>query len=244
MDLVIISRELDNSPRARSRNPSWQKCLVLSAPEIASYEQVVWVDADVLINPASPDIGRDVPVERVGAVDEFSTPSREDYDLLLRRKYAEWSRTGEPYVSNLTPTEYHTRFGLEGHFEAVVQAGVMVTSPRFHRDLFEHVYHHYEDKGTPEWNFEMRPLSYEILTHRLEQWISPKFNMPWASVRALHYPFVGQPGLFAKALRKAGLGQGSRLSRKCATTAFLNNYFLHFSGGEVRDMALVNVRRQ
>ena len=244
MDLVVISRQLDDSPRARSRNASWQKCLVFSSPEIASYDQVVWVDADVLINPTSPDVGLDVPVDRIGAVDEFATPSKEDYDILIRRKYAQWSALGVPFISNLTPTEYHERFGLEGHFDSVVQAGVLVASPRFHKELFEHVYHHYEDKGKPEWNFEMRPLSYEILSNRLERWISPKFNMPWASVRALYYPFIysDRPGLFDRALRKTGLRRGSRLSRKCATAAFLNNFFLHFSGGEIRDMALVDFR--
>ena len=243
MDLIVLSRALDDSPRARSRSVSWQKCLVLSAPEIAPYEQVVWADADILINPASPDVGHDVPEDRIGAVDEYATPTREDYEILLRRKYAQWSASGIPYVSNPTPTEYHAQFGLEGHFDSVVQAGVLVMSPRFHRELLEHVYHHYEDKGTPEWNFEMRPLSYEILTNRLERWVSPKFNMPWPSVRTLYYPFVDQPGLIERGLRKYGLRRGSRLSRTCATTAFLNNYFLHFSGGEVRDMALVDLER-
>ena len=242
MDLVVLPRALDDSPRAQSRSVSWQKCLVLSAPEIAPYEQVVWVDADILINPMSPDVGRDVPVDRIGAADEYATPTKEDYEILLRRKYAQWSAAGEPYISNLTPTEYHTQFGLEGHFDSVVQAGVLVISPRFHRDLLEHVYRHYEDKGAPEWNFEMRPLSYEILTNRLEHWISPKFNMPWASLRALYYPFVDRLSLIDKGLRKSGLRHGSRLSRKCATTAFLNNYFLHFSGGEVRDMGLVDLK--
>ena len=165
MDLVVLSRALDDSPRARSRSASWQKCLVLSAPEITSYEQVVWTDADVLINPESPDVAQDVPVDRIGAVDEYATPTREDYEILLRRKYAQWSASGIPYVSNLTPTEYHAQFGLKGHFESVVQAGALVMSPRFHRELFEHIYHHYKNEGRAEWNFEMRPLSYEILTN-------------------------------------------------------------------------------
>ena len=61
-------------------------------------------------------------------------------------------------------------------------------------------------------------------------------------MRTLFYPFVDQPGLQFEGFAKCGIRRGSRLSRKCATTAFLNNYFLHFSGGEVPDMALVDFR--
>ncbi len=42
--------------------------------------------------------------------------------------------------------------------EEVVQTGVMVFTPKQHREVLEYVYYNYEEKGL---NYEMRPLSKE-----------------------------------------------------------------------------------
>jgi hypothetical protein len=55
-DIFVFKEPLDTSARARRRSPAWQKCLVLGAPEAAGYERLVWVDADICINPAAPSI--------------------------------------------------------------------------------------------------------------------------------------------------------------------------------------------
>ena len=231
-DVIIIDGLLDTSQRAVSRSPAWQKCLVLSHPKVCDYDQVVWIDADVLINPNSPDIVRGVPTKMIGAVDEYATPNQEERRLYFERLYEHHSRRGAQYLNDLSASDYHGNFGLKGEFHSVVQTGVMVLSPKHHRELLEHVYYTYEDKGSARWHYEMRPLSYEIQRNDYVFWIDPKFNMIWPFVKQLHYPFLffRKEPLLKKRLRKLGLNLEKSLHTKCATAAFLNNYFLHFAG--------------
>lgn len=49
-DLICIDTPLDTSERAQARSPAWQKCLILSQEFSQNYEQIVWIDLDILIN--------------------------------------------------------------------------------------------------------------------------------------------------------------------------------------------------
>lgn len=240
LDLIVLTDSLDSTSRAQSRSPAWQKCLILSQREIQKYDQVAWVDSDILINPRSPNIFDNVPIEMIGAVDDYATPNKEDHEVGLERLYEHWSQNGIKFIRNLTATEYHKNFGLPGEYQSVVQTGVLVLSPKYHNDLFQHVYNEYDDKGPAYWNYEMRPLSYEILKHNLAYWLNPKFNMPWSYTKQFLYPFLNTQNTFIHILLKmSGLTLKASLTTKCATTAYLNNYFLHFAGS-ADEMKYVN----
>lgn len=241
-DLIVHNKPLDTSDRAKSRNPAWQKCLILSDSSVQKYDQVVWVDSDILINPKAPDVTAEVPLEKIGAADEYATPTQEDYTSYLERIYESCSKQNIKCVENLTPTDFHRKYGFDGNFENAVQTGMMVLSPHHHRELLEHVYYHYEDKG-PGLNLEMRPLSYEILTNNVEFWLSPKFNMIWPYMKLFVYPFFRyENNIFKKGIKKIGLDLDAHLLRKCTTAAFLNNYFLHFASTTTSDMKYVDTR--
>lgn len=240
-DIVVLKNHLDISEKAQSRSPAWQKCLILSQPEVREYDQVVWVDSDILINPNSPDITENVLIEKIGAVDAYATPSKDEFDNMIQRLYKFWTDTGASYIDNLTAKDFYQKFGLSGEFESVIQTGCMVLSPKHHKELLEHVYYSYEDKGTSSWNYEMRPLSYEILANNYEYWLSPKFNMSWPLIKQFSYPFLNKKNNTAKKImKKIGVDPNSKLISKCVTTAFLNNYFLHFAGRTTEDMKYVD----
>lgn len=189
---------------------------MLSQPFAKAYEQIVWVDADILPNPEAPAIARGVPPELVGAVDEFSTPTPELHRQTLAKLYRLWEAQGIPFIRNETPAEYYRAFGLPGSFDHVVQTGVMVLSPAYHRELLEDTYASYEDRGTA-WNYEMRPLSYELLRAGCVTWLDPKFNYIWGSYKALHFPFL--------------LNHPDHPSApSCAAQALRDVHFLHFAG--------------
>ncbi len=95
----------------------------------------------------------------------------------------------------------------------------------------------YEERGGREWNFEMRPLSYELLKADLVHWIDHRFNAVWKNIKCLHYPFLTFRHKSSFVLRvqkrlsrELGFHYRKRLARHCATAAFQNNYFLHFAG--------------
>lgn len=249
-DVIVLDHVLDDSERARKRSPAWQKCLVLALPEVCRYERVVWMDSDILINDEiSPCVCEGVPLEKVGAVDAYGTPSPELYRVNLQRKYDFWKAQGVPYIDNLTPQQYYSMYGLAETFDKVVQTGVLVLSPEHHRHILKHVYDSYEERGGGEWNYEMRPLSYEFMREQNVHWLDFRFNMPWSYDKWRHYPFLldtlslfdnGGNALVEKFCRKFYYARfREKMLKTCATTSFRNAYFLHFAGC-ANEMGLVD----
>jgi hypothetical protein len=246
-DLLCIDHPLDESDRAKKRSPSWQKCLILSQPFSQDYERIVWIDSDIVINTAhAPSIVEGVPIDRVGAVPAFTVPSSETCLEALKRLSAYWTARGGNVIPD-TPKKYHVNYGLpEFDHDQVVQCGVMVLSPKRHRDLLEKAYYEYEEKGGPEWHYEARPLSYELLKANVVYWIDHRFNQLWLFDKVLHYPFLfdlsSDGDIHTRIKRKlAGLiGFRQRdLEVLCANVSFVNNYFLHF-GASLDQMELVD----
>jgi hypothetical protein len=221
LDLFVFKDPLDRSERASKRSPAWQKCLILGEPELTSYERVVWVDADISINPASPSILEGVPLERVGAIDEHSFPTPQSRQALLREIIAASPQTGgfdkRYWRAWLDPSAWHASMGLPPGQSHIVQTGVMVLSPKHHRELLEHVYRTYDDGGSKLFNYEMRPLSYEIQTRALQHWIDARFNA------LIWWIFLH---------RNIGAERAPTPSEIHALVrdAYRNSYFLHFAG--------------
>lgn len=222
-DIICIEEPLDSSERAQRRSPAWQKCLVLSQPFSARYDRIVWMDSDILLNPHAPDVSEGVPCDKVGAVDEFGIPTPEMHRLVRLKDYARWRRLRVPFIDNPDPHAYYSVYGLPRGFGQVVQTGVMVLSPGHHRDLLERTYGTYEDRG-PGWNYEMRPLSYELMAADAVHWIDPAFNFLYGIYESLHFPFLAESDDPA---RRAD----------CLREARRNTHFLHFAGS-TQHMAL------
>jgi len=175
-DVIAINRPLDNSHLAASRSPAWQKLLVLG-PEISDgYERIVWVDADIVINPHAPAITNGVPVDKIGAVDEWTLEGSRAFwqyaiDTSTSPRGAELCRR-----SAISPAEWHAAWGLPAQGDHVLQTGVMVLSPLHHRDLLQQIYRTYRCKGSAAFHFEMRPTSFEVQKHGLAYWMDKRFN--------------------------------------------------------------------
>lgn len=231
-DIICIDTPLDNSLRAQSRSPAWQKCLILGDEKIKKYHQVVWVDSDILINPNSPCIVSHTPDNKVGSVSAFkqfsvSTPGKEE--VLMSRIVDFWGWTFR------NAEEYYAKAGLPSLFNKVVQTGVMVLSPHHHRSILEYVYHNYD--STPIGDFEMEGLSYELLKANCVHWLDDKFNKLWIACMLMDYPFL----LPLKKTEIKPIRVWKRLTRghyqlppknittAALTTAYINNYFLHFA---------------
>jgi len=219
-DLIVITEPLDTSARAHSRSPAWQKCLILGAPQVAGYERVVWVDSDICINPEAPSILDGVPPERIGVTDEHRFPSLEGRQSILDAIVAAAPEHGDFdrrfWEAWRSPGAWHAYMRLPSGQSHIVQSGVMVLSPKHHRETLEHVYRSYEDAASsplnraPGWG-EMGPLSHAIQAHRLQHWIDPRFNaLVW-------WLFLHQ---------NASAGDLQRFVQDC----YRRNFFLHFAG--------------
>jgi hypothetical protein len=240
-DLVCLDQPLDTAERARGRSVAWQKCLILGQDFAGSYDQIVWIDSDIMFNACAPDITTGVPLEKVGAAHETTFSP-----VYLKRAFKLWPTA----IINYTPQEYYSRYGLQGDCDKVLNTGVMVLSPRFHRTILEHVYYSYEEKGGREWHMEMRPLSYELVKANVVHWIDPRFNLMWPSEEIMRYPFLLQPppqnGFHARIKRKfsrvVNSSSSQELRAACLNATFQSCFFLHFGGNDTDQMEMVNQR--
>jgi hypothetical protein len=241
-DLICFEQPLDHSERAGKRSPAWQKCLILSQDAVRDYERVVWVDSDIMFNDCAPDITAGVHRDKVGAIDDGGF--REEFHQRVDKL---WPTA----IPNHTPREYYRNYGLPDDCDESVNTGVLVLSPFYHREILEHVYYAYEEKGGREWLMEQRPLSYELLKRDLVQFLDPRFNVMLSIEEIVHYPFLLPPpappdskGLLARIERKVRkmLPVVSPLQTfriAAVNTIYQSSYFMHF-GGKIDDMALVN----
>src|SRR5256885_740832 len=66
LELLIFDQWLDET---RPRSAAWQKLLLLDHPRVAPFDQVLYLDADVVINvERAPLVFDGVPSEKIGAV--------------------------------------------------------------------------------------------------------------------------------------------------------------------------------
>jgi hypothetical protein len=221
-DIIAIEEPLDRSVRALARSPAWQKCLVLGSPLCGSYDRIVWIDSDIVINPSAPAVTAGVPIEKIGVTDEMLALSPQDRDAVLTY-LCDLCKTMPPELltfalrSCTDPRAYHAAWGLPQRGMHILQTGLLVLSPKYHRKLLEHVYFTYEDKGAAT-NYEMRPLSFEIQDNGLQHLIDRRFN-----------------SLFAWSLYRNQICVNKSASTPEQVSALIvseykNNYFLHFAG--------------
>lgn len=240
-DLIVIDHDLDTSERASKRSPSWQKLLILSQPWSNKYDQIVWVDTDVIINTSNAyDITDGVPLEKVGGVNQYAIPTKEIFDISLKRLYDVWARDKVPFIDNRTPASYYTNRGLPfNQLQKVMQAGIFVCSPIHHREKFEYIYHNYEDTHGGEWNFENPAMSYELIKDDLVKWIAPQFNFCVINIISAFYPYLldikssALKNFYYKIVRRLTKKEPQQTS-EAELQALKNIYelsvFMHFAG--------------
>jgi len=189
-DLIVLTDPLDNTRRASERSPSWQKLLILSQEWSNRYDRIVWIDTDIIINNQNArDICIGIPLEKIGAIETYSIPTRDLHKIALERSYADYKRRGIKFINNITPESYYLNRGLPGKgIDKVVQGGVFVCSPKYHKDIFEAIYNNYEDTYGEWYNYEMPALSYELIKNDIVYWISPSFNFCVSDIISAFYP--------------------------------------------------------
>ena len=219
-DLIVITEPLDRSDAAAGRSASWQKCLILGQEFAAKYRQVVLLDSDIAINVESaPRITEQAPVVMIGGVISGSHIHPDLRLVLLHRM------TGQPLSYERGQVqwreyqgEYYKQFGLSPMDMGIVQAGVLVASPRYHRELFERVYQASWPAEQAR-TYEQVPLSHAILSSGMFRQIDTRFNSVFFETLLVHYPYLLLENLEIR-----------DVVARCAVQAeFANNFFLHFA---------------
>lgn len=168
-DIVVLSEPLDATPEGLSRSPHWHKLLIPGSERIAQYEQVAWVDTDIVINyHHAPDIFAKVGPESLGAVAMHKGPA-------ALARYQEWIDGWNPSGDLVAP-------------DVLINTGVFVFNPQVHAPFFKKVWDRYD--ATPESAKENIPLSYELATSPDFVELDPRFNVLWPLEIEAKYPFL------------------------------------------------------
>ena len=216
-DIVVIDDYIDDSERGQARTPHWQKCLVLEHADVKRYEDVVWLDADILVNfHAAPCIVAHNGSDRIGVVshnDAYATRERIENSWNRMHRHGSGIFFGE---CGPTPIERYRQAGLGDEADDMTNTGVLVLKPGRHGDLLRHVYDTYEENAAS--SNEEKFLSYEIFRRGLFNRLDPRFNRWWLDALTEDYPFL----LLEENHRDV------KLVAYCVNAAWHNSYFLHF----------------
>ena len=228
-DLILLTEPIDKDCDFSRKSIHWQKLLIGLLPQLKEYRHLVWIDGDVIINyHLAPCIVSTLKENKIGAVDISSVFSRNDFIFNLHTRYLILNYIFCKIIDADTPKAiitdgdlpfYYRRLGFRGKVGKFINTGVLVFDPNTYGRFLAECYAKYEKDFM---DYENTPLSYELQSNDVVEFLNGKFNMIWAQVVAEHYPF-----LFSQETVK----KNKDLFRLCANAAYHNSWFLHFAGG-------------
>jgi hypothetical protein len=205
-DLIIFTEPLDKSESAGHRPLNWQKLLLDRDPRVKKHSNILWLDADVVVNPSAPNIFDGIPSGKVGAVRAdvfFENPLLVD---AFRRVTGDFASVDEYRVS------MYTRSGRTA-IRPYINTGVLAYRD-FDFSILERIYETHRDSTI---KFEEQiPLSYELAAAGLIHEVDPRFNVEWYCQKFSVYDFVNK---FLPEMKRLYIAQALSMA-----------YFLHFAG--------------
>jgi hypothetical protein len=220
-DIIVINNQLDDSDLAHSRSPAWQKLLILEQSWSSQYDQIVWLDSDIIINGTAPNILDSVrDRSRFGIAENDSMHPTSSHHILTERLH----KTNIPpelwpsVNKNINMDIFKKSINIDiGDDIRMYNTGVFVISPAHHRGIMIKSYRDYNSQGAL---YEQPALSYEICKSGLICEISNRFNWFVFSMRMKYFPDSWFNGI-----NKERYLEALPMLRKELSIA----YFLHFA---------------
>jgi len=215
-DLIVFTSPLDVTERAQARSAAWQKLLVFTQPDVIKYENVCFVDSDILINPCSPNIF-DLAADTVGVV-RPPNPRTNPLNRLMAQTQDENIRDFHRGVGDQVYRTVFEPFGIAEDHPQNFNTGVLLAKPKRHGMFFMDVYYDYEDAGSWIYNYEQWPLVHELIAQNAFHELDPLFNVVLSDLLIYHHGYLMREGTPAEAFQPV-------------VEFYLSlTYFLHFAG--------------
>ena len=228
LGLIVFDSELDHDTPENLyyKKPNWQKYLIPQKLEEAGidYERLLFLDADILVNPCAPNIFESCPTGCIGVVSKRSIPM--PYSDVLRR-IAFYRNT---FYSESYPLDSALFISLErlyAYHDLPAQpddfcSGLFLFD-RHNSDIIKSIYYKYtRDIQSITNNGDQVHANYVIQSSGKACFLDYRYQAIWVYEMAWHFPYLyelrdeyaANEPLFLDAIK-------STLSR---------NYFLHFAG--------------
>jgi hypothetical protein len=149
---------------------SFNKILVCSQEWSSQYDFIIFVDADILINPNSPPIPLDCG-EKIGMVDEWSQPTKEGRQSV--QTTFGWEKTA---------IEHYKLCGFDLETDVVLNSGVLVMQPKLHGQFLRNIYDKYVLQSIDHprgYVFEQTCIGYELQKAQMYKLLDKKWNSVW-----------------------------------------------------------------
>jgi len=194
-DFKVITDYLDKNFRF-PQAITFHKLLLCSQDWSNEYDFIIYVDADIFININSPPIHSYIDYgDKVGVIDEYSQPSKSER-LLIQQKMR-WEKNA---------TEYYKLCNFNLKTDMVLNSGLLVFQPKFHKDFLENIYNKYVKISLVhkrKYHWEQSCIGYELQINNKYIILDNKYNTIWPL-----YKFY----------------------KKRLEDLFKDSYFIHFAG--------------
>lgn len=179
------------------------------------YDFIVFVDADVLINPDAPPIHDAYDFgDKIGVVSQ-NQPDK--YAKYMVQKTMQWELTAEQYYLNKS-----------GHIldtEDVINTGVLVIQPKKHKEFLDNIFNKYSEnqKWSPHgFHYEQSVIGFELQINNMAFFMDYKWNAIWLTHKIY-----------------------DQISRKNPNLVefYKKNYFTHLAGGCDINVAYTEISR-
>jgi hypothetical protein len=157
---------------------SFDKALVFNQEWVKSYDFVVFVDADIFINPNSPDIIEQFKdKDKILVADEYSQPDP-DSRIEVQKKMG-WETSAK---------DYYKLAGFNIETDRMINTGVIGMDPRVNGKWMKSVHFKHSMRSVGHYrhfHFEQSAIGYEIQKQKKAQYLNNKFNAVW-NIYKLH----------------------------------------------------------
>lgn len=159
---------------------SLEKQLVCSQSWSADYDFIIFIDADILINPTAPPIHMEcIQTDKIGVIDEMQQPTREDRHAL--QVSHGWEKTVK---------EYYSMAQLDLDTDIIYNSGVIILQPKIHGEFCKNIYHKYKNTQLyhPRYfHYEQAVINYEYQKADLCLKLNSKWNAVWYLYKSTTY---------------------------------------------------------
>uniref|UniRef100_A0A6C0JLC0 Uncharacterized protein n=1 Tax=viral metagenome TaxID=1070528 RepID=A0A6C0JLC0_9ZZZZ len=155
----------------------FQKYRLCSNEWADAYDYIVYLDADILINPLSPPIPFAGLGGKVGMVDEYSQPTPEGRIEVQRRNGWETS----------APAYFKLMLGITFDTTKVFNGGVMVFQPKLHREMCEEIFNEFAHKNIgyhAGFHYEQATTNVELHKRDIIATLPNEFDRIWSLASA------------------------------------------------------------
>jgi len=170
-DFKVITKRLPNTS-IHSDTISFDKILLFNQAYSSDYDKIIFIDADIFINPDSPPIHDLVDHNSIGVIDEWSQPTSEK--RISIQSTMNWEKSC---------TEYYALAGFDLNTTIGINTGVIVANPKLYGSFFQdihQIYNIHSINHPRHFHFEQSAIGYCIQKSNKAQYLDNRFNAIYA----------------------------------------------------------------